>query len=123
MMLGAVNDDLEATLRVTVCNESGASCDVDAVIDTGFNGHLTLTKALIEQLNCTWLYREPGELADGSIGIFDVYAVTVIWDGAPRLVNAEMAEVQPLIGMRLLERCELCVHALPGGAAEIRGLD
>jgi hypothetical protein len=50
----------------------------------------------------TWLGREQGTLADGSVDLFDVYRATVIWDGQPRLVEVEAADVDALVGMALL---------------------
>lgn len=35
---------------------------------------------------------------------FDVYAVTVLWDGEPRCVEADVTGTTPLMGMRMLER-------------------
>jgi predicted aspartyl protease len=46
MMTGIVNVDLEAVLRLSVRDAAGHSHDVEAVIDTGFNGFLTLPPAL-----------------------------------------------------------------------------
>ena len=42
MMTGVVNADLEPLLRLTVRDAGGQPHDVEAVIDTGFNGFLTL---------------------------------------------------------------------------------
>ena len=41
-------------------------------------------------------------LADGSEAVFDVYGVTVLWDGQPRYVEADEADATPLAGMLLL---------------------
>src|SRR5207247_318859 len=81
MMNGSVNADLEALLRLHVQDAGGQDHEVETVIDTGFNGFLTLPPALLASLGLPWLYRQQGQLADGSIHVFDVYAATVIWDG------------------------------------------
>jgi len=94
MMTGTVNVDLEAVLRLIVRDVSGQPHDVDAVIDTGFNGFLTLPPALITTLALPWLCRQQGQLADGSIQVFDVYVATVNWDGQSRSV-----EVEPVVAM------------------------
>ena len=65
MLTGTVNDRLEAIVHLTVDDAQGASLDIAAVIDTGFNGFLTLPPATIAQLGLEWLYRliqEPGRL-------------------------------------------------------------
>jgi predicted aspartyl protease len=46
MMTGIVNNDLEALLRIRMQDSSGQSQEVEAVIDAGFNGFLTLSQAL-----------------------------------------------------------------------------
>jgi len=65
------------------------------VIDTGFNGSFTLPPGLIASLGLPWLCQQQGILADGNVQIFDVYS--------------------PLIGMALLQGCELRIQVLAGG--------
>ena len=77
MISGAVNAGLEATIRLEVLGADGQQ-RVEAIIDTGLSGFLTLPPALITLLGLTWLAREPGILADGTVGLFYVYRATVI---------------------------------------------
>lgn len=79
MLTGIVNEALEARLRINVQDASGRVREIDAVIDSGFNGSLTLPSTVIEEMGLAWLYREQGQLADGSIRIFDVHAATIQW--------------------------------------------
>jgi clan AA aspartic protease len=95
---------------------------IDAVVDTGFTGYLTLRPAIITALQLTWLGREQGTLADGSVDLFDVYRATVIWDGQRRRVQVEAADVDPLVGMALLERHSLNIEVVSGGAVSIKPL-
>ncbi len=81
MMAGVVNADREATLRLVVAGPSGKEQEIHAIIDTGFTGFLTLPAAHVAALGLSWLCRQPGILADGSVNLFDVYAATVLWDG------------------------------------------
>ena len=48
MIPGAVNGNLEATVRLVVRGSGGQEQEIEAVIDTGFNGFLTLSPALVE---------------------------------------------------------------------------
>jgi clan AA aspartic protease len=121
MMTGIVNVDLEAVLRFSVGDAAGHSHDVEAVIDTGFNGFPTLPPALVAALALPWLCRQQGQLADGSFQAFDVYVAKVDWDGQPRNVEVEAAYAQPLIGMALMRGSELRVHVMPGGTMTIAG--
>ena len=71
-MRGLVNAELEPRLLLTVRAAGGNPHAVDVVIDTGFNGFLTLPPALIAALGLRWLCRQQGELADGTVLAFDV---------------------------------------------------
>jgi clan AA aspartic protease len=71
--------------RSSVRAASGQPHEVEMVIDTGFNGFLTLPPALIAALGLRWLCRQQAELADGSVQAFDVYVAPVDWDGQPRV--------------------------------------
>src|SRR5262249_46140519 len=107
MMTGSVNANLEPMLKLRVRDSAGKFSDVEAVVDTGFNGFLTLPPTLINALKLPWLCREQGQLADGSIMVFDVYVATVEWHGQARQVEAESADAQPLLGMCLMQDSEL----------------
>jgi len=122
MITGVVNANREATIRLVVRGPSGQHHEIEAIIDTGFTGFLTLPSALVQVLGLPWLCRQPGVLADGSVEFFDVYIATVIWDGQSRTVEAEAADTEPLVGMSLLDRHSLHIDVLPGGAVSIAGL-
>lgn len=62
MMSGTVNSDPEAVLRLSLRDAGGAPHGAGAVIDTGFNGFLTLTPSLIEALGLPWLCRQHSNL-------------------------------------------------------------
>lgn len=122
MMTGLVNADLEPRLPLTVREERGQPHEIEVVIDTGFNGFLTLPPALIAAFGLRWLCRQQGELADGSFVAFDVYEATVDWDGQPRGVEVEAADAQPLLGMALVQGSELRIQVLAGGPVTIAAL-
>lgn len=54
MIEGAVSGNSEAIIRLTLPAATGAMQEIEAVIDTGFTGDLTLPPALIRQLNLPW---------------------------------------------------------------------
>ena len=71
-MTGVVNADLEPLPRLTVRDAGGQPHDVEVVIDTGFNGFLTVPPVLVAALGLPWLCRQQGQLADGNVLVFDV---------------------------------------------------
>jgi clan AA aspartic protease len=107
MILGEVNANLEAVVSLLVRSPQGAEREITAVIDTGFNGFLTLPVAVISELALPWLSRQQGELANGEIDVFDVHEGTILWQDQYRKVEIEVAEAVPLIGMALLLDHEL----------------
>jgi clan AA aspartic protease len=119
MIRGVVNRHLEATVRLEVVGAGGQRQEVDAIIDTGFTGFLTLPSAVVTALALPWLCRQEGILADGSVHIFDVYVVSIVWDDTHRDVEVESAEADVLIGMGMLEGCDLRILAIRGGTVTI----
>ena len=106
MMQGVVNQSCEAILPIVVKNNATTQL-VDAVIDTGFSGLLTLPSHIITALGLTWKGRDAATLGDGSSCIFDVYIAIVIWDGQYRTIDINESETVPLIGMQLLRGYDL----------------
>jgi clan AA aspartic protease len=122
MIPGAVNASLEAKILLHVCNAAGQPQQIDGVIDTGFNGFLTLSPARIAALGLPWLCRLQGQLADGSLQVFDVYTAVLVWDGQQRTTEVEATDSEPLVGMALLQGFELRVEVKDGGAVTISAL-
>ena len=119
MVRGVVNEYLEATVRLRVRGPEGLTHEVEAVVDTGYDGSLTLPAKLIAALGLPWQRRGRALLADGSETVFEIYDAEVEWDGAWRPVTADAAETAPLIGMRLLHGYELRVKVVEGGAVVV----
>ena len=119
MIRGTVNPRNEIVFRITLRDSQGNPHEFETILDTGFNGALTLPSAAIFQLGLRWASRASGALADGSIGEFDVYDPTVIWDGALRSITVDVMDTAPLLGMRLLVGYDLHVRVLDGGQATL----
>lgn len=115
MIMGTVNADSEAIIRLVVQRPAGHVHEVEAIIDTGFNGFLTLPSALVTMLGLTRLSRGRALLANGSEELFDIYGVTVLWDGQQRYVEADAVDTTPLVGMSLLNGYDLHIRVADGG--------
>jgi clan AA aspartic protease len=122
MITGVVTASRQAIIRLTVRGPEGQEQEIDAVIDTGFDGTLTLPPALIATLGLVWRRRGRALLADGSESLFDIYETIVIWDGEPRRIAVDEADIDPLVGMSLLYGYELIVQAIQGGTVIIQPL-
>jgi clan AA aspartic protease len=122
MMTGVVNAHLEALVRLTVGGPGGQEQEIEAVIDTGFDGSLSLPPTLIDTLGLPWRRRGRAVLADGSESVFDIYEASLIWDGALRRITVDAADTDPLLGMALLYNYELTVQVIEGGRVRIQAL-
>ena len=122
MIPGIVNSNLEATVRLLVRGLGGQEQEIDTVIDTGFNGFLTLPPALVRQLNLPHLVQTRALLANGREEILDLYEVTLLWDGQWRTVEADAADTDALVGMSLFYRHSVYVEAIEGGQVRIEAL-
>lgn len=121
MIHGIVDQNCEATIRLVVRN-AGLTQLVEAIIDTGFTGFLTLPLSVLSNLNLQPYRREAGTLGDGSTCIFDVYRGSVIWDGEFRQVDINASEASPLVGMSLLYGYRVQFDTIEGGAVTIQSL-
>ena len=122
MMQGVVNQNCEATISLVLVNESGQRQLITSVIDTGFNGFFTLPSTIIKTLNLPWNASDMVTLGDGSQTIFDLYAVTIIWDDQYYEVDVAESETEPLIGMALLHGYRLQIDTIEGGLVKIEKL-
>lgn len=122
MMQGVVNLRREATLTVVVGNSNQQLQAIEAVIDTGFTGFLSLPSAIIATLNLPWSASDIVTLGDGSETLFDLYTAVVIWDGQYRDIYIAESETEPLLGMGMLYGYRLQVDAVEGGIVKIEAL-
>jgi len=114
-----VNARREAVLRLRVRGTGGIELDVDAIIDTGFTGFLTLPSATVATLGLVRHSSSSAVLADGSVSQYDICSADVEWGGAWRSILVSGVGRDPLIGMRLLADHRLIIDVAPGGIVEI----
>jgi clan AA aspartic protease len=121
MMHGQVNDDCEAVIAITIHGPGGVYT-VDAVIDTGFNGDLSLPSDLISQLQLPWRDTGWAVLADDSMILVDLFEAMVEWHGAERQIFVDEGCSSPLLGMSLLHGSELHIKVVEGGSVVVEEL-
>ena len=117
-----MNAHTEATVRLPVRAAGGGEQEIEAILDTGFNGSLTLSPAVVAGLGLRWRTRGLVMLANGTEDHCDIDAATVIWDGTPRNILVEAADTDPLVGMALLYGHDVHIQAVEGGSVLIERL-
>lgn len=120
MIRGAVNDSLEAVIPLDLLADDESVSPVNALVDTGFNGDLSLPRRIIDLLGCESAGERKVELGDGLISVMRCFSGRVLWQGAGRVVSI-LEGCGPLIGMNLLRGCKLVVEVEPEGHVEVTG--
>ena len=122
MITGVVTAAREAVLRVQVQGPAGQTVEVEAVLDTGFTGFLTLPTAVVMTLGLPFAGTTRATLSDGSEVGLDVFEATVRWDGQPRPVTVLVAEGGVLVGMAMLFGFRLTLDGRIGGRVQLEAL-
>ena len=99
MIVGVVTDDHQAVIHLVVRGPAGQETEIDAIIDTGFDGWLSLPSSVIISLDLEWRER-----------------------GRALRIPVHQAETTPLVGMSLFRGYELIIQNQPGGKVSIRSL-
>jgi len=119
MIEGVVNAVREAIVELTVMGTAGRSKRVAFVVDTGFDGGITLPSSIAGELELPTKGSGVVTLGDGSQTDYDFTEAFVSWNGRPRRVMVDIAETFPLLGMRLMEGHELRVDVVRSGRVTI----
>ncbi len=113
-----MNARYEPVISIPLQGPSGLAQEIEAVVDTGYNGYITLPPGLVAELGLTLQSEGWAMLANGSVETFDIYGVTMLWGGQPRHVDADAVGPTPLAGMLLLDRHDLSIQVREGGRVE-----
>lgn len=122
MISGSVNVGYELVVPLEVLSPTGQPQLTEAILDTGYDGPLTLPRAVIAVLGLPWRSRSQATLADGSVQQFDVYSGTVNWDGSLIAIWVPAIDPTPLLGMALLVGYDLRARIRVGGSVEIEAI-
>jgi clan AA aspartic protease len=114
MMTGFFTPDGEPAFPVHVTGPAG-NLDVDAVIDTGFNGELTLPREQLDTLGVPKATVTEVTLADGRVRDVPLYEANVLLSGATREVFVAEVPTMPLVGTGLLQGFSLPSNSRPKG--------
>lgn len=106
---------LQARINLILCLSQSSNIEIECVVDTGFEGYLTLPSALITELGLPYLARIDANLADNSNVAVNVYSATILWKGTEHDVAVLAMGSRPLIGTALLEDSHLSIDFYDGG--------
>lgn len=98
----------------------GDAQELTAVIDTGYNGFLTLPVAIAEALSLEKGAAREVTLGDASRKVFDYYNADADWNGQRRKVRVLCVEGVPLVGTALLAGYAIGAEFAVGGAVVLR---
>lgn len=115
MIRGRVSADRDVTIPLEIASLNRQWRQTEAVIDTGFNGFLTLPPALVHTLRLPLVGNRRATLGDGSVVVLDVYLATVLWHDQEREVLVLQADSDPLVGMSLLYGNRVTLHIVEDG--------
>ena len=122
MLTGHVTSDNEAILPIAVLGAGGRIVRVEAAIDTGYNGFLTLPKTAIEELDLSFVGPTRAALGDGNEVNMDLFLGVVQWEGGPRDVLVLETEGGTLVGMALLGGYRVVMDVEEGGVVSVESL-
>lgn len=122
MITGKITANREAIIELEVIGSNQRREKVEAVIDTGFNGYLTLPNNLIRYLNLQRAGSRHVTLGDGNVVVLDVYLAMVLWHGQQREVLALQADGGSLIGMSMLYGNRVMLEVIDDGDVTIVSL-
>lgn len=121
MLTGRITAEREAVVRFQVLGPAGQATAVEAVIDTGFDGYLTLPAVLIRDLDLPFL-GTTATLGDGNSVSMALHLASVAWEEEPGEVLVLAAEGGVLAGMALLAGNRVILDVEEDGAVTIESL-
>lgn len=122
MITGRVDSGLVSILRLRLRGSHSQVADFEALVDTGFNGELSLPRDVIAALDLPPRGGGYATLADGNTVAVDMFAAWVLWEEQWREISVVTANGAPLLGMQLLEGHRLTIEVTVGGELSIQPL-
>jgi len=122
MLTGRITAKKEAVVKIQVLGPAGQAALVEAAIDTGYDGFLTLPALLIHDLDLPFEGTARATLGDGTTVSMDVFRAIVAWEDESRKVLVLAAEGGALLGMAMLAGSRVTLDVEDEGAVTIESL-
>jgi clan AA aspartic protease len=107
---------LQPRLGVTFRFANRPDLQIEFVLDTGFEGALTLLPSAVAALGLPPYTQLAAKLADGSSVSVDVHTADIVWDGQVIQIAVLAMSGQPLLGTALLSGFSLNVDFVDRGS-------
>lgn len=115
MIAGQVNGDLEAVIEIHVQDYQDNIHTFQCVLDTGFDGFLSLPADVIQRLGLAGRGHRETTLSDDTVIFLPVYLGIVVWQGEMLEIYVLEGGQEFLVGTALLENSTLTVQVWDGG--------
>ena len=122
MIVGSIDGNGDLTIPIRVLDANGHVHRIVAVVDTGFNRHITLLPRQIRDLGLWPLQPVDMAVANDAIIRVNAYSGIVLWQGNRHSVEVIEAEGTPTVGLSLLWGNLLTVEITEHGAVTISPL-
>ncbi len=121
MIQGYVTEALDPVIEIEL-KRGGVAESIPAVVDTGFSGHLCLSKRHEDRIELVFHHIERYELANGEVVVMDVFRGTIVFGGRANVVNLILTSSKDtLIGASSLKDGKLSID-YPGRVVKIEGI-
>ncbi len=119
MIIGTVNQRLQMIVPVVLVLEGRPELQIEFVLDTGFEGAMTLPAAAVTALDLPFYQETDAFLADGTSVKTEMYRAKIQWQGKQENAAVLAMGHTPLLGTAILAGCELTAQFFEGGVVEI----
>lgn len=119
MIRGAVLPNRQAVVTVELLASDGQFQPFEFVLDTGFDGDLSLPSRTLRGLAAAPEGEYPTELADGSRIMSYAWTASALWDGQTRPILIVESDGEQLLGMNLLWQNLITLEAKAFGQVTI----
>jgi clan AA aspartic protease len=109
----------QARLVVSLLLPNGQDMPLEFVVDTGFEGAMTLPIATIQALQLPFFTQLTANLADDSGVPVDVHIGVIRWEQEEKRIAVLAMGTRPLLGTALLAEHHLDVDFTEGGSINI----
>ena len=108
MINGHVDENLQPKVPLGLIDRNGQMLPIEAVVDTGFNGHLCISVYEMHQISLKFQRIEKFELGDGKIVKQRVFLGEIVFDEQKLIIDVIISKSRDtLIGAALLANKKL----------------